>query len=360
MKRLGICFGISGLLLGAACSSDPAPATGGSAGSGGSAATTAGNSAGGSASGSPGAGTGGMVTAGSAGKGGGGGAGGGGTAGAAGTAGAGGTAGTAGTGGAGGAGACETKLGKAIKFAGAPVVDMLAGDLGADTTFGDTARTIELWAKFAGASSWTAEQSIIELGKPAGADHVWGIDMSGRNGAAGVFGPYTNGVSDNNGTNAPPQFPSAVDVGWLHLSWSYKGAGGDLVFTVNGDVLPTQVPAPGFSLKTSPGYVLLGASQNFGNGGWDGTMDEVRIWNVYRTPAEIKANMKVVQKANAAGLVAYYRFSEGTGTFTDDESKKATHRLSACAAAGGACPAANGAAPTWVDSDIPGPFTCAP
>ena len=69
--------------------------------------------------------------------------------------------------------------------------------------------------------------------------------MSGRNGASGVFGPYTNGVSDNNGTSAPPQYMAAVDVGWLHLSWAYEGAGGKLEFTVNGNVLPTQVPAPG-------------------------------------------------------------------------------------------------------------------
>ena len=152
---------------------------------------------------------------------------------------------------------------------------------------------------------------------------VWGIDMSGRNGTSGVFGPYTNGVSDNNGTNAPPQLVNTpVDVGWLHLSWAYQGNGGKLEFTVDGNVLPTQVPPAGFMLNLTPGLVLLGASQNFGNGGWDGIMDEVRIWKVYRTPQQVKDNMRVILKGTEAGLSAYYNFNEATGTDVNDVTMK--------------------------------------
>lgn len=267
--------------------------------------------------------------------------------------------GGAATGGAAG-GACDTSPGQAMQFH-SQVTDMIAGDIGiTDIPGGDTPRTLELWAKFIGAESWTAEQTIIELGRPNGPDHVWGIDMSGRNGGSGVFGPYTNGVSDNNGTDAPPQFPSAVDVGWLHLSWAYQGNGGKLEFTVNGDVLPTQVPGAGFSLPLTPGLVLLGASQEFGNEGWDGIMDEVRIWKVYRTPTQIKDNMKVFLKGTEAGLSAYYNFNETTGFDVTDVTKSASRTLKLCTAAGGACPSANSAMPTRVASDIPGPFTCAP
>ena len=37
-----------------------------------------------------------------------------------------------------------------------------------------------------------------------------------------------------------------------------------------------------------------------------GNLDEVRVWNVVRTEAEIKANMDSLQDSNPAGLVAYY------------------------------------------------------
>ena len=393
MKSFGIGFGITGLLLAAVACSDnsvtPATGTGGTAG--GTATAGAGSSTGGSASGSPaggmagtttttagtgtsgsspggsasgGGGTGGVATGGSS-------TAGGGSGGASGASGAAGASGSGG-GGAGGAAACDTKLGKAIKFVGKTTVDMVAGDLGADATLADLPRTLELWAKFTSAESWTAEHTIIELGKPSQPDNgnnVFGIDMSGRNGNAGVFGPYTHGVSDNNGTNAMPQFNAAVDVGWVHLSWSYDPsktpANTRLEFTVNGDVLPTEFvqakyDLTGDKLVGNTGYVLLGASQNFGHPGWDGVMDEVRLWSVYRSPQQIKDNMKVIVKPDTAGLTAYYQFNEGDAANVGDSTKKASHKLAACTAAGGACPEANGAAPTFVDSDVPGPFTCAP
>jgi hypothetical protein len=372
MKLFAMGLGMSGLLL-LACSDDTTPNTGGSSGSANNAGT------GGSASGAATGGSAGMTTAGSttggsaAGSGGSGGSGGS----AAGTAGAGGVSGAAGSAGAGGSGgsaggACDTNLGKAIKFT-EKVKDLVAGDLGADAPTGDSARTLELWAKFSGANSWTAEQSIIELGKPSQPDNgnnVFGIDMSGRKGAGGVFGPYTHGVSDNNGTNAPPFLDNTAEgVGWLHLAWVYDPtktpANTRLQFTVNGNVLPTEFvqakyEATGSKLVINTGYVLLGASQTFGNDGWEGVMDEVRIWNVARTPQQIKDTMKVIVKPDTAGLVAYYQFNEGDAANIADSTKKAAHTLKACTAAGMACPAANTMAPTFVASDVPGPFTCAP
>lgn len=371
MKRLGIGIGIAGLLvLVAACSDDTVtpnpgvagsgtsmagvPAVGGAASGGGgggaAGAPVAGAPAAGSA-GAPAAGAG-MASAGMGGIGGG-------------IGGSGGAVG--GSGGAGGA-ACNTAPGKAIKFA-EKVKDMVAGDLGADATLGDKDRTLELWAKFSSDKSWTAEQSIVELGKPGQPDdgnNVFGIDMSGLKGAGGVFGPYTHGVSDNNGTSAPPFLDNTpADVGWLHLSWSYQQSSHKLEFTVNGNVLPTEFnqgkfDKTGGKLVGNTGFVLLGASQEFGNEGWEGTMDEVRLWSVYRTPQDIKDNMKVIMKPDTAGLIAYYQFNEADAANIADTTKKANHKLAACTAAGGACPSANAAAPTFADSDIPGPFTCAP
>jgi hypothetical protein len=46
----------------------------------------------------------------------------------------------------------------------------------------------------------------------------------------------------------------------------------------------------------------------------DGQIDEVRIWNVARTQAEIQANMYTALQGNESGLVAYYDFEEGFGT----------------------------------------------
>lgn len=381
MMRLGIGLGTAGLLLlVAACSDDPV--TPNPMGTGGSGNPTAGTATGGtpSASGSAaggmaGAAAGAAPTAGSGSPVGGGGAGTGGTSGAgtvggsggssAGSGGAagggGGSSGSGGSGGgSGGGGSCETKLGKAIKFDGGKI-DNLTAQLGSDLPGGNVNRTIELWAKFTGASSWTEERSIIETGKHVTAgNQILGIDMSGRaSSTQGRFGPYTNGFSDNNGSSGVV-VDAAPDVGWLHLAWSFDTNTG-LSFTVNGVKKPVQMGGTKLTLDLTPGIVTLGCSQNFGSAdGWSGVMDEVKIWSVSKTPEEILANMRVVPKPDTAGLVAYYRFNEGSGTDVADEAKKASHTLKACTATGEICPAVNNAPPTWVDSDVPGTFTCAP
>jgi hypothetical protein len=273
----------------------------------------------------------------------------------------GGSAGAEVTGGGTGAtpGDCDTSPGMAIQFAEG-VTDQLTGNIGSDGPSGDAPRTLELWAKFTSANSWTAEQTIIELGRRNGAgDMIWGIDMSGREGTGGRFGPYTNGVTDNNGSSGP-FFDAPADVGWLHLSWAYEGNGGEMVFAVNGEQLPIQDPGANYMLNLTPGIVTLGASQNFGSTGWDGVMDEVRIWTVYRSPQEIADTMNVFLTGEEEGLAAYYNFDTSDGTFADDVKGVPSHRLELCTAGNDdRCTATNNAMPMVVASDIPGPFTCA-
>ena len=372
MIRLSIGFGTVGLLLlGVACSDDQPtptpPATAGSAGT----ATTAGSSSGGSASGSAaggmaGTGTAGMTTGGAGSSSGG--SSGGSSAGAAGTsagsggstAGSGGSGGgSGGSGGSGGGGNCDATTGKALQFKGG-VNDLVAGDLGNDLMGGNSARTVELWAHFTAAASWKGEGTVIELGRRTNAaNQVFGIDMADGNGRtnadSGKFDPYTNGIGDNDGATA--MIPIVT---WAHLAWGYDGAG-HFEFLVNGTKINLSKPGDGTGmLATTKGIVTLGGSQGFGYEGWDGVMDEVRVWSVYRAEADIKRDMKVKLKGTEAGLVAYYNLDEGTGETADDIKKVAGHQLKFCTANGGACPVQNAAKPMWVASDIPGPFTCAP
>jgi hypothetical protein len=211
---------------------------------------------------------------------------------------------------------------------------------------------------------------MLETGLAVGGQNrVLGLDNSG---SPGVFGPYTNGYTDNN--NNPPNdhgvtVPNIPQTGWVHLSWSYDAGAGKFSFTVGTPTTaakeyPINILGAGTPMMNFyPGIVTLGASQIFGTNGWTGVMDEVRIWSVAKTPTEIDQNMKVVLKGTEAGLVAYYRFDEGSGTFTDDVMKKASHRLTTCATKNmTTCNAVNQNPNmvNWVTSDLPGPFTCAP
>ena len=52
-----------------------------------------------------------------------------------------------------------------------------------------------------------------------------------------------------------------------------------------------------------------------------GNIDEVRIWNRFRTAEEIKRDYTRLMAGNETGLVAYWRFNEGVGSFAYDISK---------------------------------------
>ena len=51
-----------------------------------------------------------------------------------------------------------------------------------------------------------------------------------------------------------------------------------------------------------------------------GDIDEVRIWSVVRTAAEIAADYDHELQGNEAGLVAYYKFNEAPGSTVAEDA----------------------------------------
>ncbi|HCN29338.1 MAG TPA: hypothetical protein DIT64_11420, partial [Verrucomicrobiales bacterium] len=58
-------------------------------------------------------------------------------------------------------------------------------------------------------------------------------------------------------------------------------------------------------------------------GRFRGLIDEVRVWNVARSAAEIAANLDNELNGNEAGLAAYYKFNEGSGAALADATANA-------------------------------------
>jgi gliding motility-associated-like protein len=93
---------------------------------------------------------------------------------------------------------------------------------------------------------------------------------------------------------------------WYHIAGTYDGS--NIRYYVNGCLVIT-VPATGNlitqNLATAIGNISCCSSEQF-----YGNIDEVRIWNVARTQAQIQGNMNnLPSPATQLGLLAYYQFS---------------------------------------------------
>jgi Concanavalin A-like lectin/glucanases superfamily/Secretion system C-terminal sorting domain len=93
---------------------------------------------------------------------------------------------------------------------------------------------------------------------------------------------------------------------WVHVAVTYDASSTTMKLYRNGVLIATNTQAPAY--VASP--LQIGA-QNFGDFFAGNDMDEVRLWNVARTQSQIQANMNC-DVAQQTGLIAYYRFNEGT------------------------------------------------
>ncbi|MFI6684250.1 LamG-like jellyroll fold domain-containing protein [Streptomyces sp. NPDC050485] len=125
-----------------------------------------------------------------------------------------------------------------------------------------------------------------------------------------------------------------TDTGWHHWACVYDHAARRQTVYRDGESVGTRVTGGDY---TGTGPLLLGRA--LGQGA-RAELDEVRIWNRARTADELKRDKGIRLIGNDPGLIAYYRFDEGSGTRLHDQTDSARHGE----LVGG---------PAWVTSEAP-------
>ena len=151
--------------------------------------------------------------------------------------------------------------------------------------FGTNSTTVEFWAK--GAPNFSFPINFTG----AGTTLVWGPTL-----ALAVYGDNAY-VTDYH-----------IEDCWHHYAFTYNGATSTVYAYVDGQPTPTASFQGNFPAVSTD--MWLGS--RVGGYPWNGTMDELRIWNVQRTQAQIQANLFNELAGNESGLVAYYNFNQGT------------------------------------------------
>jgi hypothetical protein len=167
--------------------------------------------------------------------------------------------------------------------------------------FGTGDFSIELWVKYA---SLSGEQVLIEK---------WnGTDGPGWTFTKMSYNDFRFGTSSDYLDGTPPSITTNT---WYHIA-AVRNTG-TLTFYWNGTAM-----ASGASSGSASGgaNLFLGRRNSFQGFFMNGLFDEVRIWNVARTPAQIQANMHKPLVGNETGLVGYWRVDDGSGSTVNDST----------------------------------------
>ncbi|HNI11943.1 MAG TPA: choice-of-anchor D domain-containing protein, partial [bacterium] len=107
---------------------------------------------------------------------------------------------------------------------------------------------------------------------------------------------------------------------WNHVAATYDGS--NLRIYVNGT--EENSVAVGGVIDYNAGPLGLGGNINGGlSSHLEGQLDEVRIWNIVRTPSEILASFPRPARGDDSGLVALYHFDEASPVTSFDGSRLA-------------------------------------
>ena len=110
---------------------------------------------------------------------------------------------------------------------------------------------------------------------------------------------------------------------WSHVAMSWN-SGGYLKAYING-VEVISVASASLSITNTNSFIIGRAPWISPNqGDFKGRIDEVRVWNVVRTQAQIKANMHRELVGNESGLRLYFKMSNGSGTTLTDNQTNVT------------------------------------
>jgi hypothetical protein len=164
--------------------------------------------------------------------------------------------------------------------------------------------TIEVWFK---ASSFYPENgmvnSIVRKNVKANAENFF---LRFRNVAGGPSVEMSVGY-DNEVLQVPYNF--AVDA-WYHLAGTYNRSA--ITIFVNGLSIKSEIASGTLYIDESDLYIGKGDPEFSLGEFFHGTLDEIRIWNIARSPEEILAVMNSQLTGKEDGLVVYLNFDDST------------------------------------------------
>ena len=143
-------------------------------------------------------------------------------------------------------------------------------------------------------------------------------------------------VNPNGNWPSPNAAPGLPVNEWIHIAVVWDATTGERIYYQNGEVVASDNAASGSVSLNSGCYV----GKSYDDSRWlPGEISELRIWNIQRTQEQIASSMYTVDPTTP-GLLAYWKFNEGSGNVINDATGNGTNLTGE-------------GSPTWVNVELP-------
>lgn len=143
-------------------------------------------------------------------------------------------------------------------------------------------------------------------------------------------------VNPNGNWPSPNAAPGLPVNEWIHIAVVWDATTGERIYYQNGEVVASDNAASGSVSLNSGCYV----GKSYDDSRWlPGEISELRIWNIQRTKDQIASSMYTVDPTTP-GLLAYWKFNEGSGNVINDATGNGTNLTGE-------------GTPTWVNVELP-------
>ena len=175
-------------------------------------------------------------------------------------------------------------------------------DAGSGVDVSNSSFSVEFWAKKSSLSSGS-DDHIIGIGDNTTSNNALHIGFRGGSNNF-TFAFFGNDLDANS---------SFTDLNWHHWAVTF-----DVVSKVrniyrDGVLVAADVSSSNF---TGTGTLRIGRAYLANYNYFNGSLDEVRIWNTVRSVGDINANKNSCLSGSESGLLAYYKFEDAIGSST--------------------------------------------
>ncbi|MEY3369273.1 MAG: hypothetical protein RI973_2428, partial [Bacteroidota bacterium] len=160
--------------------------------------------------------------------------------------------------------------------------------------------TLSCWVKIGDNNDKAA---IFDFGSSLGKN--WWLHTQPQGAGKGVV--FGVGRAPGDVTEVSHTFPTAMANDWHYIAVTYNGAA--LLLYVDGELVQTAVT----TLSEAESVLFFGQKPD-GSGKFNGNLDEMRIFDIQLPQTKLQMIQGQSIPSDMPGLVAYWKFDEGTGS----------------------------------------------